>query len=172
LTTRHEQTQPGTPSLPSSEESTLSSGPLAVRHEASNSRPSKPSTADDRATISKSLRIKGEIIASESLYIEGDVEGAIIQSDNRVTISHNAHVSANITAREVVIFGKVRGNIYASDRVDLRSEGSLSGDVTAERISIGEGAFLKGGIDISKPNRQKDRTGNAGFSASGSQTAA
>jgi cytoskeletal protein CcmA (bactofilin family) len=62
----------------------------------------------------------------------------------------DAQVSANIIARAVVVLGKVSGNIYASDRVDIRSQGSLTGDVTAHRISIGEGAFFKGGIDISK----------------------
>jgi cytoskeletal protein CcmA (bactofilin family) len=74
------------------------------------------------------------------LYIDGKVEGAITLPDNRVTVSRDAQVSANITAREVVIFGKVSGNIYASDHVDIRSEGSLTGDVTAQRICIGDGA--------------------------------
>ena len=81
-------------------------------------------------------------------------------------------MSANITAREVVVFGKVSGNITASDRVDIRSEGSVTGDVTAQRITIGDGAFFKGGMDISKPGRQKDRIVGAEISASGSQTAA
>jgi cytoskeletal protein CcmA (bactofilin family) len=64
-------------------------------------------------------------------------------------------VSANITALEVVVFCKVSGNIYASDPVDMRSEGSLTGDVTAQHISVGDGAFFKGGIDISKPGKGK-----------------
>jgi cytoskeletal protein CcmA (bactofilin family) len=109
--------------------------------------------ADDRATIGKTLQIKGEVIGSESLYIDGKVEGAITLPDSRVTVSRNAQVSANITAREVVVLGKVSGNIYASDRVDIRREGSLTGDVTARRISIADGAFFKGGIDISKLNQ-------------------
>jgi cytoskeletal protein CcmA (bactofilin family) len=108
-------------------------------------------TAADRATIGKSLQIKGEVIGSESLYIDGKVEGAITLPDSRVTVSRDAQVSANITAREVVVFGKVFGNITASDRVDIRNEGSVTGDVTAQRIIIGDGAFFKGGMDISKP---------------------
>jgi cytoskeletal protein CcmA (bactofilin family) len=151
-----EQAQPGTPT-PSSKEPTQSSVSMAAIHEriASSTSPASRA-ADDRVTIGKSLQIKGEVIGSESLYIDGNVEGAINSPESRVTISREAQVSANITAREVVVFGKVRGNIYASDRVDIRSEGSLTGDVTAQRISIGEGAFCKGGIDISKPGQGRD----------------
>lgn len=104
----------------------------------------------DQATIGKGLFIKGEITGSESLYIDGKVEGTISLSGNRVTIGRNGQVAANITAREVVVLGKVRGNVSASDRVDIRSEGSLNGDVSAARISIEDGAFFKGGIDIRK----------------------
>jgi cytoskeletal protein CcmA (bactofilin family) len=152
-----EAIQPGTPSLSSREEPTLSSVSLAASNEATTMRISQTSsgstTAADRATIGKSLQIKGEVIGSESLYIDGKIEGAITLPDSRVTVSRDAQVSANITAREVVILGKVRGNIYATDRVDIRSEGSLTGDVTAQRITVGDGAFFKGGIDISKPNQ-------------------
>jgi cytoskeletal protein CcmA (bactofilin family) len=127
----------------------------------------------DPATIGRSLQIKGEVIGSESLYIDGKVEGAITLPDNRVTVSRDARVSANITAREVVVFGKVSGNIYASDRVDIRSEGSVTGDVTAQRITIGEGAFFQGGMDINKPGQQEeDRIAGADTSANGAQNAA
>ena len=128
-------------------------------------------TAAEPATIGKSLQIKGEVIGSESLYIDGNVEGAISLPDSRVTISRDAQVSANITAREVIVFGKVIGNINASDRVDIRSEGSLTGDVTAQRISIGDGAFFKGGIDICKPG-QGENGMVAGISSDEWQTAA
>lgn len=107
--------------------------------------------AADQATIGKSLVVKGEVTGSESLYIDGRVEGAINLPGNRVTVGRNGQVAANITAREIVVLGKVRGNAIASDRVDIRSEGSLTGDVTAQRISIEDGAFFKGGIDIRKP---------------------
>jgi len=78
------------------------------------------------------------------------VEGSINLSGNRVTIGRNGVVAANIGAREIVVLGKVRGNLTASDRVDIRSDGSLTGDVVAARISIEDGAFFKGGIDIRK----------------------
>src|SRR5216117_2845478 len=107
-------------------------------------------TTADQATIGKSLVIKGEVTGSESLYIDGRVEGSINLSGNRVTVGRNGVVSANINAREIVVLGKVRGNLTASDRVDIRSDGSLTGDVVAARISIEDGAFFKGGIDIRK----------------------
>jgi len=108
--------------------------------------------ASDQATIGKSLVIKGEVTGSESLYIDGRVEGSIHLPGNRVTVGRNGVIAANITAREAVILGKVRGNVTATDRVDIRNEGSLTGDVIAQRISIEDGAFFKGGIDIRKPN--------------------
>jgi cytoskeletal protein CcmA (bactofilin family) len=106
----------------------------------------------DQATIGKGLVIKGEISGSESLFVDGKVEGTINLPGNRVTIGRNGQVAANITSREIVVLGKVRGNITATDRVDIRSEGALTGDVTAARISIEDGAFFKGGIDIKKPD--------------------
>jgi cytoskeletal protein CcmA (bactofilin family) len=112
--------------------------------------PQSASTGE-QATIGKSLVIKGEVAGSESLYIDGKVEGSINLAGNRVTVGRNGQVAANISAREIVVLGKVRGNVTASDRVDIRSEGSLTGDVTAQRISIEDGAFFKGGIDIRKP---------------------
>jgi cytoskeletal protein CcmA (bactofilin family) len=110
----------------------------------------------EQATIGKSLFVKGEVSGSESLYVDGKVEGSINLPGNRVTVGRNGQVAANITAREVVVLGKVRGNVHASDRVDIRSEGSLTGDVAAARISIEDGAYFKGGIDIRKPGDSKN----------------
>jgi cytoskeletal protein CcmA (bactofilin family) len=151
--------QPGSPSSPSSTEPVRPAVPL-TSSETTSTRPSGASPASpaiaDQATIGKSLIVKGEVTGSESLYIDGKVEGAINLPGNRVTVGRNGQVSANISAREVVVLGKVRGNINASDRVDIRSEGSLTGDVIAQRISIEDGAFFKGGIDIRKPGQTKD----------------
>lgn len=108
----------------------------------------------EQATIGKSLVIKGEVSGSESLYIDGRVEGSINLPGNRVTIGRNGVVAANVIAREIVVIGKLKGNLTASDRVDIRNEGSLTGDVVAQRISIEDGAFFKGGIDIRKPGAQ------------------
>ncbi len=112
------------------------------------------STAD-QATIGKGLFVKGDITGSESLFIDGKVEGSVNLPGNRVTVGRNGQVTANVTAREVVILGKIRGNVKASDRVDIRAEGSLAGDVTAARISIEDGAYFKGGIDIQKADAAK-----------------
>ena len=109
-----------------------------------------PVSAGDQATIGKGLYIKGEITGTESLFIDGKVEGSISLPGNRVTIGRNGQVAASVTAREIVILGKVRGNVSATDRVDIRAEGALTGDVAAARISIEDGAFFKGGIDIKK----------------------
>jgi cytoskeletal protein CcmA (bactofilin family) len=173
VTNHIQQTRPGTPSLSSSKEPTLSSATMAAIHEptSSNHYPA-PANGGDPATIGKSLQIKGEVIGSESLYIDGNIEGTINLPDSRVTVSRDALVSANITAREVVVLGKVSGNIYASDRVDIRSEGSLTGDVTAGRITIGEGAYFKGGIDIRKSSQGKNQVVVAGHSGDHPQTTA
>jgi cytoskeletal protein CcmA (bactofilin family) len=147
--------QPQTPGRPAEPERPSTSTPSAPAMMASEpaiaprSGTSTTTTAD-QATIGKSLVIKGEVTGSESLYIDGRVEGSINLAGNRVTIGRNGVVAANINAREIVVLGKVRGNLTASDRVDIRSDGSLTGDVVAARISIEDGAYFKGGIDIRK----------------------
>ncbi len=141
--------QPGTPGRPAEPERPTMSTPTAPAANETAPRP-VTTTTSDQATIGKSLVIKGEVSGSESLYIDGRVEGSINLSGNRVTVGRNGVVAANINAREIVVLGKVRGNLTASDRVDIRSDGSLTGDVVAARISIEDGAFFKGGIDIRK----------------------
>ncbi|MDR3725875.1 MAG: polymer-forming cytoskeletal protein [Terracidiphilus sp.] len=104
----------------------------------------------EQSTIGKGLVLKCEITGSESLFIDGKLEGSINLPGNRVTVGRNGQVVASITAREIVVLGKVRGNVTASDRVDIRADGALTGDVACARISIEDGAFFKGGIDIRK----------------------
>src|SRR6476646_4864716 len=140
--------EPERPAMPAPATTSAASEPTAPAP-----RPVATTTAD-QATIGKSLVIKGEVTGSESLYIDGRVEGSINLAGNRVTVGRNGIVSANINAREIVVLGKVRGNLTASDRVDIRSDGSLTGDVVAARISIEDGAFFKGGIDIRKAGQE------------------
>src|SRR3982075_4719070 len=153
--------QPATPGRPADPERPSTSrgttAPTMTPSEpASIPRPVATTTTStsDQATIGKSLVIKGEVTGSESLYIDGRVEGSINLSGNRVTVGRNGVVAANINAREIVVLGKVRGNLTGSDRVDIRSDGSLPGDVVAPRPSIEDGAFFKGGIDIRKAGQK------------------
>jgi cytoskeletal protein CcmA (bactofilin family) len=145
--------QPGTnPTTPSDPIRPQPPVPLSTESTAQRPAPTPSSASSEQATIGKSLTIKGEITGSEMLHIDGHVEGSVNLPGNRVVVGRNGNVAANISAREVVILGKVNGNINASDRVDIRNEGSLTGDVVAQRISIEDGAYFKGGIDIRKPN--------------------
>ncbi len=102
----------------------------------------------EQATIGRSLVIKGEVSGAESLYIDGQIEGSINVADHRVTVGRNGSVTANITAREVVIMGKVKGNLQCTDRLDIRGEGQLTGDVATQRISVEDGAVLKGSVQV------------------------
>jgi len=124
--------------------------PVQPAYEAPRATPT--ATVGEQASISKGLSIKGEITGTESLFIDGKVEGSISIPGNRVTVGKNGVVTASISAREIVVLGKLKGNVSATDRVDIRAEGALTGDVAAARISIEDGAFFKGGIDIRKPD--------------------
>jgi cytoskeletal protein CcmA (bactofilin family) len=139
---------------PNTPEPQRSFTPQALEVPAPPRPPVAPVNTQEQATLGKSLVIKGEVTGSESLYIDGRVEGSINLPGNRVTVGRNGVVSANISAREIVVLGKVRGNMTASDRVDIRAEGSLSGDIIAQRISIEDGAYFKGGIDIRKAGQK------------------
>jgi cytoskeletal protein CcmA (bactofilin family) len=107
-------------------------------------------TTGQQAHLGKSVIIKGEVSGSEDLYLDGQVEGAIDLKGNRLTLGPNGRVKANVTARSAVIHGKLEGNITATDRVDLKQSAIVTGDIVTQRISIDEGAFFKGGVDISR----------------------
>jgi cytoskeletal protein CcmA (bactofilin family) len=111
----------------------------------------------EQATIGRSVVIKGEVSGTESLYIDGRIEGTVNFSEHRVTIGRNGSVAANISAREVVILGKVQGNIQCSDRLDIRSEGALTGDVITQRISVEDGAILKGSVQVRAVEHNKSQ---------------
>ena len=163
--------QPGNQTPPTPEPARPQPPAGAPAYDASRAGSSAAATGE-QATIGKSLVVKGELSGSESLYVDGKVEGAINLPGNRVTVGRNGQVAANIMAREIVVLGKVRGNCQASDRVDIRSEGSLTGDVVAARISIEDGAFFKGGIDIRKPGNEAKAASTSSTTASTPEPAA
>lgn len=104
----------------------------------------------EKAVIGKGLILHGDISGSEPLFIDGKIEGSINLPGDRVTVGRSGLVDATINAREIVVMGKVLGNLTATDRIDIRAEGAVTGDVIASRISIEDGAFFKGSIDIRK----------------------
>src|SRR6516225_4547336 len=106
--------------------------------------------AVDVATIGKSVVVRGELSGSEDLYVDGEVEGSISLRGQSLTVGPNGRVRANIEARNVILHGSVDGNLRASDRVDLRNSAALTGDISTARISIEDGAYFKGTIDIQK----------------------
>ena len=164
--------QPPTPSTPGREPLRPTPPATPAYEPPRAAAPAAPvMSSGDQATIGKSLVVKGEVTGSESLFIDGKVEGSITLPGNRVTVGRNGNVAANITAREIVVLGKVRGNANASDRVDIRSEGSLIGDVSAQRISIEDGAYFKGGIDIKKSGSEKPASSVGASESAASATA-
>ena len=112
----------------------------------------------EQTTIGGSVVIKGEVSGTESLYVDGRIEGIVDFAANRVTIVRNGSVAANISAGEVVILGKVLGNIECSDRLEIRSEGSLTGDVVTQRISVEDRAVLKGSVQVRAVEHKNDKS--------------
>jgi cytoskeletal protein CcmA (bactofilin family) len=136
----------------------------------------------DVGHIGKSVQIRGELTGSEDLYLDGEVEGTIDLRDHSLIIGPNGKIKASITARDLVVHGKVEGNITAAGRVELRKSCTLVGDVSTQRIVIEDGAFFKGAIDIKekdfkaesrKPQVSTPATASAGMtpgSSSGSSS--
>jgi cytoskeletal protein CcmA (bactofilin family) len=101
--------------------------------------------------------VKGEISGNEDLLVDGSVEGLIQLDDRKLTVGATAKVTADIIAREVVVFGVVKGNLRAKDRIEIKKDGSVNGDLTTARIMIEDGAYFKGSIEIDK-SAEKDST--------------
>ena len=125
-----------------------SPSPELARTAPAPSAPRAASTVCCQSTIGKGVTVLGEITGSESLYIDGILEGSIDLPENRVTIGPNGQVTASIVARDVVVLGKVCGSVAASNLLDIRAEGSLTGDVSVARLSMADGAFFQGAVDI------------------------
>jgi cytoskeletal protein CcmA (bactofilin family) len=118
-----------------------------------------PTIGSDRSTSSNSggtarlgatLHVKGEITGNEDLAIDGSVEGLVHLEDRKLTVGPSAKLTADVIAREVVVYGNVKGNLRARDRIEIKKDGSVVGDLTTARIMIEDGAYFKGSIEIDK----------------------
>jgi cytoskeletal protein CcmA (bactofilin family) len=131
---------------------TVAAPPVAEEAVRTPSVASEPLRGMERSTVNigKSVVIKGELNGSEDLTIEGQVEGKIELRQNVLTIGPNGRIKAQVFAKSVVILGEVTGNVTASEKVDIRDNGSVDGDIAAPRVAIAEGAHFRGSIDMQK----------------------
>ena len=129
-----------------------------------SSRPMEPEVyrpASAAASIGKSVMIKGQIVSREDLYFDGELEGNIELQEHRLTIGPNGRVKADVKAWEIVVIGSIQGNVDASDKLEIRKEARLIGDIRTARIVIEDGAYFKGSIDIIKQDVGKGQAQQA-----------
>src|SRR5450432_1396663 len=111
----------------------------------------EPESRGGSASVGKAVKIVGQIYTKEDLYVDGEVEGTVEAMEHKLTIGPNGMVKATVRAREVVVLGSVAGNVEATDRLEIRKDAKLVGDIKTARIIIEDGAYFKGSIDIVKP---------------------
>jgi cytoskeletal protein CcmA (bactofilin family) len=112
-------------------------------------------TARNLAILGPGLFVKGQISGEEDLQIDGKVEGSISLKGQRLTVGQNGEVVSDVHAREVIVYGKVRGNLFAEDRIEVKKDGSVVGNITGGRVLIEDGAYLKGQIEIERGKSHK-----------------
>ena len=142
----NKETQSEVPGTSSSKDSRI---PAAPMNAPAVIRPSNP-TARTLACLGSTIVVKGEITSDEDLQIDGKVEGNISVRGNRLTVGRTAQLNSEITAREVIVYGNASGNLRARDRVEIKKDGQVIGDITTSRISIEDGAYFKGHIEIER----------------------
>jgi cytoskeletal protein CcmA (bactofilin family) len=130
--------------------------------ETAPTRSTATSTEKTTVNIGKSVVIKGELNGSEDLTIEGQVEGKIELRQNVLTIGPNGRIKAQVFAKAVIILGEVTGNVTATEKVDIRDNGSVDGDIAAPRVAIAEGAHFRGSIDMQRTGAKGDAKGEKG----------
>ena len=150
----------------------VSTGATSPRPEASHTNMEK-----DIVNIGKSVVIKGELNGSEDLTIEGHVEGTIQLRDHVLTIGPNGKIKAQVFAKSVIVLGEVTGNVTATDKVDIRDNGSVDGDIISPRVAIAEGAHFRGSVDmqrkgVAQPQPAKPAAQQPGSSATPAQAPA
>src|SRR5690242_13829194 len=142
---RDEAVRPATtPAAPPHSPAPMTAGAPAPRQETS------AHMEKDIVNIGKSVVIKGELNGSEDLTIEGHVEGTIQLRDHVLTIGPNGRIKAQVFAKSVIVLGEVTGNVTASDKVDIRDNGSVDGDIISPRVAIAEGAHFRGSVDMQR----------------------
>ena len=112
-------------------------------------------TGAGSATIGKSVVIKGQIYSREDLVIDGEIEGSVEAIEHRVVIGPNGKVNAGVKAREIMVQGSIRGDVEAGDKIDIRREAKLVGNIKTQRIVIEDGAYFKGSVDIQRADAAK-----------------
>ena len=120
-----------------------------------------------QAVIGKSVLVKGSIVSREDLTIDGEVEGSVELPEHRLTVGPNGRVRANVKSRELVALGTIHGNVETTDKIDIRKDAKLVGDIRTARIVIEDGAYFKGNIDIVKPEPVKPVAKAAAAAADG-----
>ena len=143
--------QPPAPSTLAREGIPLSTLPARNAEYESPATGSMNSSGSRTASIGKSVVIKGQLFAREDLFIDGEIEGSIEMLENRITVGPNGKIVAGIKAREIVVLGTIHGNLEATEKIEIRKDAKLVGDIRTVRIVIEDGAFFKGSIDITKP---------------------
>lgn len=133
---------------PASSEHSKEGIPMSTLSTRSSTDPHLDSPRGGNAVLGKSVVVKGEILSREDLTIDGEVEGTVELREHRLTIGPNGKVSATIKAREIVVLGTVHGNVETTDKIDIRKDAKLVGDIKTARIVIEDGAYFKGNIDI------------------------
>ena len=103
--------------------------------------------------LGASLVVKGKISGDEDLQIDGTVEGSVALSGQRLTVGRTGKLNSEVRARELIVYGRLMGNVHASDRVEIKKDGSVTGDITTVRISVEDGAYFKGRIEIERARR-------------------
>lgn len=126
----------------------------AAQAPAGQTRGDAQQIGSDKVNIGKSVVIKGELNGSEDLTIEGHVEGRIELRDNVLTIGPNGKIKAEVFAKAVVVLGEVIGNVSASEKVDIRDNGSVDGDIASPRVAIAEGALFRGSVDMQRSGQK------------------
>jgi cytoskeletal protein CcmA (bactofilin family) len=124
--------------------------PVEARPMTINDPVHTPAATERTARLGASLQVKGEITGNEDLHVDGTVEGLIHLEDRKLVVGASGKVSADVIAREVVVNGSVKGNLRAKDRIEIKKDGSVVGDLTTARIMIEDGAYFKGSIEIDR----------------------